>query len=1705
MRRILALFIFIFTLSFLYAAGLPHLVTGTVVNSGTLTHPSSIQVKINYQGSDYYWQWTAQANTLKGSLYNSGTGEFCIQVSDVNSYNTGNVAQLTIKGNDGSQATASLTKSSTSRTSIGTIEIGTNTNPNLATTPIPANEATNVSISTSQISWTYAHDALYTDPTGFKVYFDTISPPINQLTSVTGTTGTFSSPIPPLLNGTTYYWKVVPFNGGGDAINCPVWSFTTIQSTVANIVFNPQSGTYQAAQSVILTTTTLGAEIRYTLDGSEPNEASTLYSTPINIPLNTTVMIKAKAYKTNWIPSLTYSASYVVTGQVSLTMPVFIPPSGTYSMPQLVTLNTITNPAGAELRYTADGTNPITSSQLYSSAIQIPVGTTALKVKAFLTNWLPSDTETAFYTVTGIDVNPYLATLPIPENGASNVPLSTNQISWSYAHNTSYSDPTGFKVYFGMDALPGTYTYVAGSVGTFSLPVTLVSGGHYYWKVVPTTSGRKHSSKQEVETRGDAVGAVVWDFTAHILNQPPTIVLPNSFTINQNEVTTIDFSSFLSDPDSDPLTLSVIGNNHINVTIDNLIVSFTPQTNWVGNENLTFTVNDGVMQNLRNTASDVITIQVRNPLIVDFMTNSTLNNNVVANDQQTILTFNTSTNLPLTSYQWDFNNDGNIDSTLPTPTWLYTSPGTMSVALTASDGIHVSTIIKSDYINVLPGVLVPPTIENNNVVWTEEGGPYNVTGEMLFNSGANLTIMPNTQVNMLVDSLIVINGNINASNANFTAYGENGWGGLVLNPSSTNSTISGLTLLGAATGITINGCNPILSNLNLTGASSLRTPTTAIVISGDANPVISNIQINNFASGIKATNSSATNVALNMNNISIQQNNLAPSVTDIGIELTGNYSTEIDYIDIIGYHDGITITGVDAAARQARLTNVRVIRTEASSRDLGKAIFINNMNNIFIENDSLSGFSTGIEIANNTTTQAIVNISNTAINKSPAQTLTDIAVKITGLASGTIDSLLVQNYHFGIELSGNQQLSIENSDFINCSTVLKDNQNQSTHSLRNNLVYRNGMFGGIVVAPALELTSAANLDVSNNTIHNYPNILNAASSSSLSFWQNIAWCVNPTASPITLAGGSTINATYNDIALQNGIFPGIGNINANPLYVNANSANFYLDVYSPCINTGNPVNPTDPDGSRADMGAIPYDQTTMPLIADFYCDSVSGQHPLAVHFTNHSTFNANTWNWDFNGDNITDSNVENPSWIYTIPGIYSVKLTVTSNDSTKTKILSNYITVLNSAPMITLDIPDLVESEDFTEFQFDLNNYFADANGDALSFSFVKDSEIVNASLAQGILTISSVPTLNGTVNFTVTANDGLASLSKQKNEQGILPYVPTLKEQPQKVSLTYKTGVLPCVPTSPNRASVSNSFILTVTPVNNPPVITGMPSSFTFDEDGSLQINVGQYVSDIDSSVLSLSISDNEHITAEVNQLNVLLHAQANWSGTEQLTFIVSDNSTLAKLNHRAETSVICTIIVNPVNDPPVITVHNPADSLVSVMSGTTVNFSVTATDIDSQISYAWFVDNINQHISTNTFSHQFIGANSHTVKLVLNDNAGAVLQLIWHVQVTVGNDDNTAPPLVTQLYQNQPNPFSDNTVINYSIKEPGVVKLSVYNMRGQLVKVLYAADKKSGFYSVKWNGKNELGNSVTEGVYILRFETNGITDSKKVLVLRR
>ncbi len=88
--------------------------------------------------------------------------------------------------------------------------------------------------------------------------------------------------------------------------------------------------------------------------------------------------------------------------------------------------------------------------------------------------------------------------------------------------------------------------------------------------------------------------------------------------------------------------------------------------------------------------------------------------------------------------------------------------------------------------------------------------------------------------------------------------------------------------------------------------------------------------------------------------------------------------------------------------------------------------------------------------------------------------------------------------------------------------------------------------------------------------------------------------------------------------------------------------------------------------------------------------------------------------------------------------------------------------------------------------------------------------------------------------------------------------------------------------------------------------------------------------------------------------------------------------------------------------------------------------------------------------------------------------------------------------------LEQNYPNPFNPTTNISYQIKTTGSVSLVVYDVLGKKVKTLVKENQAPGYYTVTWNGKNDLGTKVNSGVYIYTLRTGQLIESKKMILMK-
>ena len=205
--------------------------------------------------------------------------------------------------------------------------------------------------------------------------------------------------------------------------------------------------------------------------------------------------------------------------------------------------------------------------------------------------------------------------------------------------------------------------------------------------------------------------------------------------------------------------------------------------------------------------------------------------------------------------------------------------------------------------------------------------------------------------------------------------------------------------------------------------------------------------------------------------------------------------------------------------------------------------------------------------------------------------------------------------------------------------------------------------------------------------------------------------------------------------------------------------------------------------------------------------------------------------------------------------------------------------------------------------------------------------------------------------------------------------------------------------------------------------------------------------------------------------------------------------------------------------NDPPA------AFNLIMPANDSTV---VTGSGLEPSIEFSWepsidpdadTVVYVLQIDTTATFDSPVrrdssVGAaTSHIVVLPAEPNSyyWRVLAMDWrdtvesnesrtlNVEILTSVLPDPLVPVESSLEQNYPNPFNPNTTIKYTIPKGGFVRLSVYNLLGQLLTVVSEGNQGAGTYEVEFKSGD-----IPSGIYFYRIEAPGFVQTKKMIIAK-
>jgi len=133
-------------------------------------------------------------------------------------------------------------------------------------------------------------------------------------------------------------------------------------------------------------------------------------------------------------------------------------------------------------------------------------------------------------------------------------------------------------------------------------------------------------------------------------------------------------------------------------------------------------------------------------------------------------------------------------------------------------------------------------------------------------------------------------------------------------------------------------------------------------------------------------------------------------------------------------------------------------------------------------------------------------------------------------------------------------------------------------------------------------------------------------------------------------------------------------------------------------------------------------------------------------------------------------------------------------------------------------------------------------------------------------------------------------------------------------------------------------------------------------------------------------------------------------------------------------------------------------------------------------------------------------------TLCVEFTNNAGNIVDSIQIILSSESSDkaectskshSNNIPEYF-DMKQNHPNPFNQETLIQYEIPTSSEIKVNIYNIKGQKIRVLINKEVTAGYHSIRWDGTDNQNNRLGSGIYFINMKTEKFSKTIKVLLVR-
>ncbi len=158
---------------------------------------------------------------------------------------------------------------------------------------------------------------------------------------------------------------------------------------------------------------------------------------------------------------------------------------------------------------------------------------------------------------------------------------------------------------------------------------------------------------------------------------------------------------------------------------------------------------------------------------------------------------------------------------------------------------------------------------------------------------------------------------------------------------------------------------------------------------------------------------------------------------------------------------------------------------------------------------------------------------------------------------------------------------------------------------------------------------------------------------------------------------------------------------------------------------------------------------------------------------------------------------------------------------------------------------------------------------------------------------------------------------------------------------------------------------------------------------------------------------------------------------------------------------------------------------------------------DLDEETIRLYYLDENDNWQEVTTI---IVDTDANTV--IINDNNVARYYVLKAFPTTVGTDNEVdAVSLLPQsiaLESIYPNPFNPQATIRYDVAQAGNVQMQIFDLQGKLVRDLFSGRQNRGKHTINWDAKNNLGQSVASGTYLIKVSSGNSSAIRLITLVR-